>query len=63
MSYTFRQDTPSAVWDIAHNLNRFPIVAVIDSANTQVVGDVLYIDSNNIRITFLAGFSGKAYLR
>jgi hypothetical protein len=35
---------------------------VIDSANTMVVGEVTYTNTNNLTIQFSAGFSGKAYL-
>jgi hypothetical protein len=61
-AYVHTQDTPSATWTIAHNMNRTPGVTIIDSANSVVIGDVEYLDSNTLRVTFSGAFSGKAYL-
>jgi hypothetical protein len=58
----FTQASPSATWSVNHSLNKFPSVTVVDSAGTQVIGDVQHIDSNNITITFINQFSGKAYI-
>jgi len=56
------QANPSAIWTINHGLNKFPSVTVVDSAGTQVFGDVDHTDNNNLTITFINQFSGKAYL-
>ena len=45
--------------NIKHNLNKYPSVIVIDSAGTEVKGDINYIDKNNITINFSADFTGK----
>ena len=37
-------------------------VVGVDSANTTVVGEVEYITTNELRVSFNAAFSGKAYL-
>lgn len=44
--------------DVNHNLNKLVSVSVIDSANDEVIGDVSYIDLNNIKVVFMAAFSG-----
>jgi hypothetical protein len=62
LTYTFTQSSPSALWMITHNLNRYPDVSVVDSAGSVVVGDPRYIDANTISIAFSAPFSGVAYL-
>ena len=61
-TYIFEQAVPSATWEITHNLNKNPSVTVVDSAGTVVLGDVVYIDTNTIRIMFSGEFNGKAYL-
>lgn len=61
-NFVFTQDTPSAVWNINHNLGKFPSVSVVNINNVLLYGQVTYIDSNNITIEFSAGFSGKAYM-
>ena len=60
-TYVHVQTTSTAVWSIQHNLNKFPSVAVVDSSGSVVVGETVYIDNNNIQITFSSAFSGKAY--
>ena len=61
-NYVFIQSTPSATWNITHNLSKFPSVSVVDSANTVVYGDINYINENSLTITFSAAFGGKAYM-
>lgn len=61
-NYVHNQSTPSAIWNISHNLGKRPAVAVVDSADDVVYGDVKYIDDNTVKLTFVGSFSGKAYL-
>lgn len=60
--FLFVQSIASDVWEIKHDLNKYPSVTVVDSADSIVIGDVAYIDENNVRLTFSGAFSGKAYL-
>lgn len=60
--YEHNQTSTSALWNIAHNLGKFPSVTVVDSGNSVVVGEVEHITNNSLRISFRAAFSGKAYL-
>lgn len=60
-TYVFTQARASAVWNVNHNLNKFPAVVVVDSANSIVVGEITYIDFNNITVSFSGAFSGKCY--
>ena len=67
ITYTHNQSSTSDTWTITHNLNRFPSVTVVDSANTVVIGTIVYNSVNQLTITFFAGgsavaFQGKAYL-
>jgi hypothetical protein len=59
--YTFTQAVPSASWSVTHGLDKFPSVDVVDTSGNVVEGDIQYIDSNNVTITFSASFAGKAY--
>lgn len=61
-NFVFNQNTSSDSWYISHNLNKFPSVSVVDSGNNIVIGEVIYIDENNLQVLFTAPFSGKAYL-
>ena len=62
ITYIHRQTSAAAVWRIEHNLRRYPSVTIVDSGNTKVVGDVDYIDENTLTVSFVAPFSGSAYL-
>ena len=60
-TFVYTQAVSSDVWEIKHNLDKYPAVTVVDSGNSVVIGEIVYIDKNNIRITFASAFSGKAY--
>ena len=61
-TFEFTQGVPSTTWNIQHNLNKFPSITVIDTADTVVTGQYTYIDNKNVTLTFSEGFAGKAYL-
>lgn len=62
-TYTHNQITASAIWDVKHNLNRYPTsVTITDSAGNVVLGDIKNISVNELTISFTAPFSGNAYL-
>lgn len=60
--YVYSQSPAAAVWNIQHNLGKYPSVTVVDSAGSVCVGDVKYTDANNLTITFKGSFKGKAYM-
>lgn len=62
LTHTHQQSTAADEWLVTHGLGKFPSVTVVDSAGDQVEGDVAYIDSNSLRISFSAAFAGRAYL-
>ena len=61
-TYVHTQTTPSATWVIAHGLDKYPAVDVVDSGSNVVVGEIHYNNTNTITITFIAAFAGKAFL-
>lgn len=61
-TYIFTQSVPSVLWNVQHNLGKFPSVTVVNINNVAMYGEILYIDQNNLQIEFSAGFSGKAYM-
>ncbi|MFA7269833.1 MAG: hypothetical protein WC073_10855 [Sterolibacterium sp.] len=60
--YAHSQLIPSDTWLVAHNLGKHPSATVVDSAGSVVIGDVSYIDSNNLQLNFSGAFAGTAYL-
>lgn len=60
-NFVYTQSSPSAVWVINHNLNKYCSVTVVDSADNMVFGEVLYNSLNQVTLTFAGAFSGKAF--
>lgn len=56
------QSVASDEWVITHSLGGYPSVSIVDSANTQVIGEVKYDSTTQITVLFTALFSGYAYL-
>lgn len=61
-NYVYTQRSASESWDIVHNLNKYPSITIVDSANNTVVGDITYVSPNEVTIKFIGAFSGKAFL-
>lgn len=61
-TYTHSQGAASTTWNIAHGLNKNVSVMVVDSSNRVIIGQVDYVDANNITVSFNAAFSGAAYI-
>lgn len=60
--FVFTKSTPDSVWEITHNLDKYPSVTVVDSAGSVIIGDITYTSKSALTVTFSAAFSGKAYL-
>ena len=60
-TFVYEQNRPSSVWTVEHGLEKFPAVTVVDSAGTEVIGAIDYIDLNTVTLTFVGAFSGKAF--
>lgn len=61
-TYVHVQALAAAVWEIQHNLNKWPSVTVVESTNVVCLPEVEYVNENVIRLTFLAALSGRAFL-
>ena len=61
LTYTHQQNTAASVWNVTHNLGRFPSVTVVDSAGSKIIGDVRYTSDNTVILSFSAPFAGIAY--
>ena len=60
--FLFKQMESKDEWIINHKLKKYPSVTIIDSAGTNVIGEVTYLDENNLKINFSSIMSGKAFL-
>ena len=62
-TYIHNQAIASDTRVINHNLNTYPTVDIVDSAGTIIKpNERVYNSTNTVTVTFLASFSGKAYL-
>lgn len=61
-TYVHDQLAPATQWTIEHDLGREPSVQIVDSAGTQVYGDVTHVDLNTVQLDFSAPFGGRAIL-
>ena len=61
-NYVHNQAVASATWNVQHNLDKFPSCTMVLSTGQQGYGDVIFIDENNLTITFAGAESGKAYI-
>jgi len=62
IAFHYTQMVPNNTWTIQHNLNFYPNVTVVDSAGTNVEGEVRYPNANQLVVSFQSAFSGDAYL-
>jgi hypothetical protein len=61
--YMHDQSVPAATWTVVHNLGYNPAgIFVTDSSGSDVEGEVTYVNTNQLTLTFSAAFSGKAYV-
>lgn len=61
-NFVHNQNTPTDVWDIIHNLNKYPAVDVVDTGGSAVIPTIRYVDTNTIQLTFGSPTTGKAFM-
>jgi hypothetical protein len=60
--YTHIQTAISNEWTINHNLNFYPNVTVLDNSSRILETDLVYLNSNTVKIVMNSASSGTAYL-
>jgi hypothetical protein len=61
-NYTHDQAVGSLVWNIVHNLNKFPHVTLLDQNGNIMVAHLEYVSANEINAYFSASMAGTAYV-
>ena len=62
VSFTYEQQSSSAIWTITHNLGYRPAVFTTDYSKNTLEGDISYTNNNALVITFTDSVVGYAYL-
>lgn len=62
LRHVHTQAAASSTWSITHSLGGYPSVMVVDTASTVVIGEVLYLSTSQVQVSFSSPFSGYAYL-
>lgn len=60
-SFVHDQIISSNEWTVNHGLDKYPSITVVDSSGSVVIGEIIYTSLNEVTITFMSEFSGKAY--
>jgi hypothetical protein len=64
-TYTYNRSADggaATTWTITHNLNKFPSVTIIDTADSVIIAEIEYSSANELVLTFKSATNGKAYL-
>jgi hypothetical protein len=61
-TFRYTQTIAAAVWTIVHGLGFYPNVVTTDTAGTEMIGDVRYVDINTVEIAFSSPLAGYANL-
>jgi hypothetical protein len=61
--FVYRQDVPASSAVITHNLGYNPSVVTTTLSGDEVEGDIEYLDSNTLQVSFSAPFSWIATMR
>ena len=60
-SYAFIQELPLSAWVVNHNLGYNPVGNYFDEEGDTIMGEIEYIDLNNLIILYSKKVSGKAF--
>lgn len=61
-TYIHEQGIASDTWIINHNLDKYPSVTLVNSADIQFIAEVEYNDRNTCTVYINGATKGKAYL-
>lgn len=59
--YTYEWATLENTITITHNLGKFPSVTIVDTAGSEIIGNITYIDINTVTLSFSSQTRGTAY--
>lgn len=60
-NYVYEWATLESSITITHNLGKYPSVSIVDTAGSEIIGDITYVNENSVTLSFSARIRGKAY--
>ena len=60
-NYVYEWATLESSVTVNHNLGKFPSVTIVDTAGSEIIGDITYVNENSVTLSFSAPMRGKAY--
>lgn len=61
-NYIHEQTEPKSTWIINHDLDKYPSVIIVYDNNIVIVGEIEYMNKNQVIIRFNKNETGKAIL-
>lgn len=61
-NFVFTQGVSATTWNVVHNLNKRPSAVIVDSAGTEVKGQIQHISDNQFNVILNAPTTGKVYV-
>jgi hypothetical protein len=61
-NYIHEQTEAKNTWIINHDLDKYPSVIIVDDNNIVIVGEIEYMNKNQVIIRFNKNETGKAIL-
>jgi len=59
--YQHDQAVASLSWNVNHELGKYPSVQIVNTSGKEIIGDIEFIDENNITVSFDIAVAGKVY--
>lgn len=60
-NFVMQQLAPALVWSVPHNLGKRVSVQITDNSFNQIIGEVRWVNNNEVEITFTAPYVGWVY--
>ena len=54
VNYEYVQGIPVSVWNVVHNLNKYPTVTILDASGNEIEACTEHINKNNTTISFFS---------
>lgn len=61
-TYYFVQETALTVWEINHNMNKYPTPLVRDTSGEVILTNIVYINKNVLQVRFGTPMTGSVTL-